>query len=454
MNRRDFLMSSGLLSLSFLVPGFQAWVAAPADAAPGTRKGATGRSGSASKTAGSTNGAAGSANSAAGTSSTTGGAGTADHKVVVVFLRGAADALSILVPYGDQRYYSMRKSTAIPKPGTELGAVDLDGYFGLHPNLAPLLPLWKNKTLGFVLNSGSPDPTRSHFDAQDYMESGCPGNKVVSTGWLNRLLAMLPNNGSPVRAINLGSTTPRILQGPQSIASFAPTPKRRRAAIDNKYIAAHFEQMYAGRNDSLGEAFLDGMEARATINEKLSEEMTAANQGAVLANRFGAFGRQLGKLIKEEPKVQVAFVGLGGFDTHVNQGAGKGQLANHLRVLGTGLSELVNGLGSSYDNTTVLVMSEFGRTVKENGNNGTDHGHGNVMWVLGGKVDGGKMYGRWDGLEQGRLFEGRDLPVTTDFRSVIASVVHEPLRLSQNQLATLFPNFNTTDRALLSMIRG
>lgn len=411
MHRRQFIKTAGLASLSFLLPGFQAWAAPTSAASPGS-------------------------------------------KLVVVFLRGAVDALSVVVPHDDPLYYSVRKSIAISKPGNQLGAVDLDGHFGLHPSLAPLEQFWKNKSLAFVLNSGSPDPTRSHFDAQDYMESGCPGNKVASTGWMNRLLALLPNNRSPVRAINLGTTTPRILKGPVSIASYAPAPKQRKMPLDNSSIAAHFERMYANRTDALGRAFQDGMEARATIKEKLSDEMVAANQGAIAANRFGAFGRQLGRLIHEEPTVQVAFVALGGFDTHVNQGAGKGQLANHLNVLGTGLSELAAALGPSYENTTILVMSEFGRTVKENGNGGTDHGHGNFLWVMGGRVNGGQLYGRWDGLEQRRLFEGRDLPVTTDFRSVIASVIGDHMQLSQSQLATVFPDFRQNDKALKDIVRA
>lgn len=365
-----------------------------------------------------------------------------DHKLVVVFLRGALDGLSVLVPYDDPRYYSVRPKIAIPKPGQEGGAIKLDGSFALHPNLAPLMPYWQNKTLSFVVNSGSPDPTRSHFDAQDYMESGMPGNKVVSTGWLNRVLKELPNNGSPVRALNVGATTPRILQGPIACATYAPTAKNRMNAMESPYIARAFEKMYSGRTDDLGVAFAEGMEARATINEKLSDQMTAADQGALQANKFSGFGRQVGRLIKEEPKIQVAFVDLGGFDTHVNQGASKGQLANNLNVVGKGLSELISSLGNTYEKTLIMVMSEFGRTVKENGNGGTDHGHGNFIWLLGGNVDGGKLHGNWSGLNDRALYEGRDLPVLTDFRSVLTDGISQHLGLSAKQTDAIFPGYS------------
>ena len=415
MNRRDFLKSAGLATASLFMPQVSVWA----------------------KTANSAIEPAGPTN-----------------KLVVVFLRGAIDGLSVVVPYSDPNYYKVRNNIAIPPPGNELGVLDLDGHFGLHPALAPLLPLWKNNTLSFVLNTGSPDPTRSHFDAQDYMESGCPGRKSTSTGWLNRLLAQLPDNHSPVRALNIGSTTPRILQGPVASATFKADLKRRRTPIDNEIIAASFERMYEGRGDSLERAFQDGMEARTTINEKLSGEQMQANGGAIQAARFGAFGRQLGKLMSEEPKVQVAFVDLGGFDTHVNQGNGKGQLANHLQVLGRGLSDLAAALGDTYQRTTILVMSEFGRTVRENGNNGTDHGHGNFIWALGGAVKGGQLLGNWDGISGRALYEGRDLPVHTDFRSVVSSVAGNHLQLSSRQLQAVFPEFTQNTASISALLKG
>lgn len=419
MKRREFLQAMALGSCSYLFPGPEAWAVESRGKNPGTQK------------------------------------------LVVVFLRGAADGLSILAPYSDPRYYELRPKIALQKPGAEGASLKLDSDFAMHPSLAPLFPYWQNKSLAFVLNSGSPDPTRSHFDAQDFMETGMPGNKKADSGWLNRLLSQLPDNKSPVRAINVGATTPRILAGPVAAATYAPSQRGKRLnALDRPEIAAAFEDMYAGRKDDLEKAFHEGMEARATIKAKLEspgmqDEMTAANQGALPANKFGGFGKQLGKLMHEEPKVQVGFVALGGFDTHVNQGNEKGQLANHLTVLGRGLAELAQGLGPSFDKTLILVMSEFGRTVKENGNGGTDHGHGNAIWLLGGRVAGGKLYGSWNGVAQNELYEGRDLPVHTDFRSVLAFTLAEHMQLSSTQLASVFPNFQaTSDKSMAQLFKA
>lgn len=412
MDRREFLKAAGVMSLSMLFPGIQGW--------------------------------------AASTGSDTG----AGRKLIVIFLRGAVDGLSVVVPYSASRYYSVRPRIAIPKPGEPLGALQLDSDFALHPSLEPLMPLWKSKSLAFVASSGSPDPTRSHFDAQDYMESGTPGSKVSSTGWMNRLLAQLPDNKSPVRAINVGATLPRILQGSQAVASYSPQQANRTMPLDRPVILRAFEQMYGPRSDGLGKNFRDGIAARAKLNSELEDEMVAANQGALPARNFKNFGQQVGRLFAKDPNIRLAFVALGGFDTHVNQGASKGQLANHLQTLGTGLSQLVTGLGPAYEKTIIIVMSEFGRTVEENGNGGTDHGHGNFMWLLGGPIAGGKIYGRWDGLEQRTLFEGRDLPVTSDFRSVIGSVAPEHMCISEAGMQKVFPGFSSSDRALTALLRA
>jgi len=368
-------------------------------------------------------------------------------KFIVIMLRGAVDGLSVVIPYGDSRYYSVRNSIAIPKPGEDLSALDLDGYFGLHPSLAPLLPLWKNRSLAFVHSAGSPDPTRSHFDAQDYMESGTPGVKSTGSGWMNRLLQQLPNNNSPIRAINVGETLPRIFQGPANVASYQPVQRAgQRKPIDNQMIAQCYQAMYEGRNDALGKAFAEGMNAHDTISKELDGEMMAANAGAPDAGNFKGFGTQLGKLIAKDPSVQVGFIAIGGWDTHVNQGNGKGQLANKLTALGNGLSQLIAALNEQYKNTVIIVMSEFGRTVKENGNQGTDHGHGNMMMVMGGRVNGGKIYSKWAGLEQNHLYEGRDLAVTTDFRQVLSTVAGEHMKVANPALASVFPDFQVASQ--------
>lgn len=413
MNRREFIRSAGLLSLSVLIPQASGWAwAAPEVADSGS------------------------------------------SRLVVIFLRGAADGLNIVVPYSDPSYYSLRPTIAIPKPGAELGALDLDGTFGLHPSLAPILPLWKSKSLAFVTCSGSPDPTRSHFDAQDYMESGVPGNKITATGWLNRLLAQMPDNKSPVRAINVGNTMPRILQGPISVASYEAKPSGRISALDRPGVLSSFAQMYEGRNDDLGKNFAEAVSARKVLNSRLQDEMIAADQGAPLAKNFRGFGQQLGRLFHQVPSTRVAFIALGGFDTHVNQGASKGALANNLATLGTGLAEFVTGLGPAYERTIIAVVSEFGRTVKENGNSGTDHGHGNVLWLLGGPVAGGKIYGKWDGLAGRALFEGRDLPVTTDFRSVMSAIIEEHMTIDKKGMTCIFPDFVNSDKSVLHIFKG
>jgi len=364
-------------------------------------------------------------------------------RLVVILLRGAADGLNIVVPYGDPAYYQARSSIAVGKPGTESGVIDLDGNFGMHPALAPLEPMWKSRNLAFVTSAGSPDPTRSHFDAQDYMESGVPGVKVVSTGWMNRLITLLPDNQSPVRALNFGPTVPRILSGPASVAN-VPTGAAagRKLVVDRPAIAQAFQQLYGKRDDALGKAFREGMEARQTLSKELSDEMEAANKGAPSPKDIPNFGKELAKLMTKDQTVQVAFIAFGGWDTHINQGAGKGQLANHLLPLAQGLADLVNGLGPIYKETNIVVMSEFGRTAHENGNGGTDHGHGNTMWVMGGDVHGGKVYGKYDSMASSDLYEGRDLPVSTDFRSVLSSVLVAHMGLHSPQMEKIFPNFN------------
>jgi uncharacterized protein (DUF1501 family) len=401
MKRREFLQTAGLCALSLIAPGISGWAASA------------------------------------------GNAGEPGNKLVVVFLRGAVDGLNVVVPHGDSHYYSSRPSIAIPKPGQEGGALDLDGYFGLHPSLDPLMQFWKDGTLAFVNASGSPDPTRSHFDAQDFMESGTPGVKLTSSGWMNRLLSKLPGGRSPVRCLNIGETMPRILQGPASVASYEPAGNGviQKKAIDLPVVSQLFQSMYGGRTDELGKSFNEGMSARKTIKKDLESEMMAANQGAPDARNFKGFGNQLGTLFSKDPSVQMGFLAIGGWDTHINQGSSKGQLANKLTALGTGLNDLVSALGAEYKNTLIVVMSEFGRTVKENGNAGTDHGHGNVMMLMGGRVAGGKVHGKWKGLEGSQLYEGRDLAVTTDFRSVLWSTIAEHLKVASSDMKEIFPAF-------------
>jgi uncharacterized protein (DUF1501 family) len=371
-------------------------------------------------------------------------------KLVVVILRGGIDGLNVVVPHGDPDYYKLRPTIGIPRASL----YDLDGHFGMHPALSALQPFWQNKTLAFIHASGSPDPTRSHFDAQDYLESGAPGSKVISTGWLNRLLAQLPARESPVRAISFGPTLPRICSGPATVATVAPESKNRELAVDKPAIEAAFDQLYIHRNDDMSKAYSEGLAAHKEVSRAFDvaekqdkdalREQLIANKGAPLPRTYTYFGKQIAGLIRTDPSVQVAFVDFGGWDTHVNQGAAQGQLANHLTPLAAGLADLVKGLGTLYNDTQIVVMSEFGRTAHENGNGGTDHGHGNVIWLLGGDTPGGKVYARWSGLNTAGLYESRDLAATTDFRSVLCASLADHMRLSSTALATVFPDFQYT----------
>ena len=384
------------------------------------------------------------------------GAEDADgKKLIVILLRGGADGLSIVAPYGDAKYYAIRPRIALPHPSTANGVIDLDGYFGLHPALAPLMPYWQNKSLAFVHACGSPDPSRSHFDAQDYMESGMPGVRSANTGWLNRLIGQLPKKNSPVQAISLGPVLPRIFSGPASVATVAKNVKSQKMAVDRPGIGKAFNQLYSGLHDDIGTAYAEGISAHNEVNRVLDAAATAppdkndpnmkeqiiANRGAPSPKNYNQFGKQVAALFTNDPAVQVAFLDFGGWDTHINQGTAQGQLANHLQPLAAGLADLITGLGPMYKNTTIAIMSEFGRTAKENGNGGTDHGHGNVMWLLGGDVQGGKVYGRWAGLDTNALHESRDLPTSTDFRSVVATVLSNHMHVSQNALSSVFPDF-------------
>ncbi|MFZ6870755.1 DUF1501 domain-containing protein [Undibacterium sp. Di27W] len=362
------------------------------------------------------------------------------NKLIVIMLRGAVDGLNVVAPYGDSNYARLRPTIALARPGQTDGAIDLDGYFGLHPALADLQDLWQQKKLAFVHASGSPDFTRSHFDAQDYLESGTPGRKGTTDGWMNRLLGNLPGTTTPTRAVSVGAVMPRILSGTVAASNIASGAAGTKAnVLDRPKVGAAFEQMYK-ENDKYAKVFSDAKEAhQEMMGASMEKEQQAADGGAPLPNGFPDDSTRVATLLKNDPKIQMVFMALGGWDTHANQGAGKGQLANRLSPLGLGLANLARRLGPMFDDATIVVMSEFGRTAKQNGNGGTDHGHGNVMWVLGGKVAGGKVYGDWRGLGNDQLYEGRDVPVTTDFRSILTQVCERHMGLSDNQLLKVFP---------------
>jgi uncharacterized protein (DUF1501 family) len=362
------------------------------------------------------------------------------HRLIVVFLRGAIDGLSVVIPYREPSYYLDRPTIAIPQPGQINGALDLDGQFGLHPALTPLLPLWQQKSLAFIHACGSNDETRSHFDAQDYLESGTPGVKSTRDGWMNRLLGVMSAK-NPIQAVSVGATTPRILLGKRAVANLASGRNAgNRQQIDKPQVASAFDRLY-GNNDALSQTYREARVARTELLKDLEAEMKMANNGAALPTGFPDDAQRLARLMDRDPRIQMSFLAVGGWDTHINQGAAQGQLARNLEQLGKGLVALQTGLGAAYQNTTIVVMSEFGRTVKENGNGGTDHGHGNAMWLLGGGIRGGTVYGKWNGLESAQRYQGRDLAVTTDFRDVLGTVLTRQLGVDTNKLRQIFPKY-------------
>ena len=364
------------------------------------------------------------------------------ERLVVVFQRGAADGLNIVVPHGERAYYAMRPSINIPRNQV----LDLDGFFGLHPSLAPLQPLWNQRHLAIVHAAGSPDPTRSHFDAQDFMESGTPGLKATTDGWLNRSLRSLPTSASKsaFRAISLGPSLPRILTGAEpavavsNINDFGVGGRNQRTSS----IANTFEAMYDESSDAVLHG--TGRETFAAVKMLKSADPAkyAPAKGADYPRgRFGDSLRQLAQLIKADLGVQVAFADIGGWDHHVNEGSTQGQIANVLREFSQSLSAFWIDLGDLADDTVIVTMSEFGRTARENGNRGTDHGHANVMFVMGGPVKGGRVYGQWPGLDQSQLYEGRDLAVTADFRRVLGEAISR--HLGNERLDQVFPAFES-----------
>lgn len=374
--------------------------------------------------------------------------GTPTKRLVVIFQRGAADGLNIVVPHGEQAYYTMRPSINIPKQSV----LDLDGFFGLHPSMAPLVPIWNEKHLAIVHAAGSPDPTRSHFDAQDFMESGTPGLKATEDGWLNRSLHSLPEADVPFRAVSMGPSLPRILSGPEpavaisNLNDFGIGGGPKAAPVENS-----FEAMYAGSVDAvLHGSAQETFEAVKMLKSANPAQYTPAAGANYPRGRFGDSLKQLAQLIKANLGVQVAFADIGGWDHHVNEGNTEGQLSNVLRDFSGSLAAFWIDLGDLAEDTVVVTMSEFGRTARENGNRGTDHGHANVMFVMGGPVRGGRVYGQWPGLDQSQLYEGRDLALTTDFRRVLGEVVLH--HLGNHDLNNVFPGFDSRSQAFLSLL--
>lgn len=364
-------------------------------------------------------------------------------KLVVLFQRGAADGLNIVVPFGEENYYRIRPTIAIPQPrrGGADAAVDLDGFFGLHPSLAPLEPLFHKQQLAIVHAAGSPDTTRSHFDAQDYMESGTPGVKATDDGWLNRAMVGAPEPGaSPFRAVAMGANLPLTLRG-SAPAIALPDVKQFRVLGNSPAIEGGFEALYAQTVDTaLRGTGTETFEAIDMLRKADPSRFQPENGADYPKSRVGQTLQQVAQLLKADIGMEVSFVDTGGWDNHVNEGGAQGQLANLLRDLGQGLAAFHQDLGDRMEDIVVVTMSEFGRTAHENGNRGTDHGHANCMFVMGGPVQGGKVYGKWPGLGPGQLNEGRDLTLTTDFRSVLGEILSA--HLGVKDLPAVFPGFD------------
>lgn len=418
-------------------------------------------------------------------------AGKRQKTLICIFQRGAADGLNIVVPHGDRDLYRHRPGLAIARPQTgraDASALDLDGFFGLHPALAPFMPIYKAGHLTAIHACGSPDATRSHFDAQDYMEAGAPGNKRIGDGWLSRTVLACPEDraklaahaaGSPFRAVALGGDhgLPRSLQGDAGalaipdlnsfgigIAAGKEGPARRKAgkaraaaageptmtAVHQPSVVNGFESLYdTAVGDVLHGTGKESFEAMSLLKKAIPGTYIPANGATYPGGRFGESLKQIAQLIKADVGVEVAFAESGGWDTHTNETA---RLNQQLREFGQGVAALYNDLGDRMNDVVILTMSEFGRTVRANGSNGTDHGHATCFFALGGAVNGGKVLGKWPGLSEAQLYENRDLALTTDFRAVFGEIAIK--HLGAQGLARIFPGYQGTEADFRGVIRN
>ena len=375
--------------------------------------------------------------------------------LICLFQRGAADALNVVVPHGESSYYALRPRIAIPRPSARLGdaqaAIDLDGFFGLHPALQPLKPLWDRGLLAPIHAVGSPSTTRSHFDAQDYMESGTPDVKSTPDGWLNRYLATkgtceecATRDGvrqSPFQAVAMTDQTPRILEG--SAPAVAMTSLDAFTVRAGGSSAEQIEALYrTGTSDVVHASGSEMFEAVKMLRAANPQRYQPQNGANYPRSQFGQRLREIAQLIKANVGMEIAFADVGGWDTHVNQGGATGQLAARLGDFSQSIAALVTDLGDRMESVVILTMSEFGRMARENGTGGTDHGHAGAMFAIGGSIKGGKVHGKWPGLAREQLYEGRDLALTTDFRTVFSEIASK--HLGAAKLETVFPGYIAT----------
>jgi len=380
-------------------------------------------------------------------------AGTRRKLLIAIFQRGAVDGLNMVVPYGEADYYRARPSIAIARPGATDGAIDLNGFFGLHPRMSAFKPLWDRGELAIVHATGSHDTTRSHFDAQDYMESATPGIKSTSDGWLNRYLQAQADERNPLRGVALTKQMPRSLQGAApslaigNTADFTVADMSARTSFEEIYEAARQDTALRG---TAGEAF----DAMRTLAKQTATPYRPANGASYPRSPFGQALQEIARLAKSDVGLEVAFAESTQWDHHVNEGAATGQIANRLDDFSRGIAALAQDLGDRMGDTVILTMSEFGRAVAENGSRGTDHGHGNAMFVIGAGVKGHEVYGKWPGLGVDQRFEGRDLAVTTDFRDVFGEVVIKHLGANRATASRIFPGYAIDAARLRGVLRG
>ena len=355
-------------------------------------------------------------------------------RLLVVFQRGGCDAASVLVPWSSDDYYRLRPNTAIPRPdpANPKASERLDDSWSLHPALREsLLPLWRRDELAFVPFAGSDDLSRSHFETQERIEEGVGPDSTLSgaDGWLSRLVRVL----DPTSGISFTANLPTICSGESDIPNLPlrEVPKAPFDARQSDLIA----RLYKG--DALENTVKSGLKTREDIAKMFVDEMQAASRQAVSAAGFEQEARRMGSLLRR--RYRVAFVDVGGWDTHVNQGSSEGQLANLLGNLGRGLSALRDELDDAWSSTLVVVLTEFGRTFRENGNRGSDHGHGSVQWFLGGAIQGGRIHGKQQPVAEKTLFQNRDFPVLNEYRSILGSVVGRHFHLDRAAVDTVFP---------------
>jgi uncharacterized protein (DUF1501 family) len=370
----------------------------------------------------------------------------ANGKVLVcLFQRGAADALNVLVPHADDNYYSLRPNIAVPRPGGANTALDLDGFYGLHPALSAFKPLWDNGILAPIHAVGSPNSTRSHFDAQDYMETATPDRKGTPDGWVNRYLAAHGTcqecqvKASPFRAVAMTQQTPRIFEGSAPTVAMAGLEQFTVRAAGSQ--VERLEALYrTGSADLVHGTGTEMFDAIKMLKGANPQNYTPSNGATYPGSEFGRRMLQIAQLIKSNVGLEIAFADVGGWDTHANQGGATGTLAGRLTDFSRSIAAFAQDMGEKMADVVVMTMTEFGRTARENGNRGTDHGHAGAMFVLGGPVKGKKVYGKWPGLQRDQLYEGRDLALTTDFRTVFAEVAAQ--HMGASKLDAVFPRFD------------